>query len=40
MTVKQADQIATQVEEQVKKEFDEVTEIKVRIEPPKPAANE
>ena len=34
--VREADQIATQVEEQVKKEFDEVTEIKVRIEPPKP----
>jgi cation diffusion facilitator family transporter len=36
MSVREADQIATQVEEQVKKEFDEVTEIKVRIEPPKP----
>jgi len=33
MTVKEADQIATQIEEQVKQEFDEVTEIKVRIEP-------
>jgi len=33
MTVREADQIATQVEEQVKKEFDEVAEIKVRIEP-------
>jgi len=33
MTVREADQIATQVEEQVKKEFDEITEIKVRIEP-------
>jgi cation diffusion facilitator family transporter len=35
MPVKEADQIATQIEEQVKKEFDEVTEIQVRIEPPK-----
>ena len=34
MTVREADQIAKQLEEQVKKEFDEVTEIKVRIEPP------
>jgi divalent metal cation (Fe/Co/Zn/Cd) transporter len=34
MTVQEADQIAKQLEEQVKKEFDEVTEIKVRIEPP------
>jgi len=33
MTVKEADQIATEIEEQVKQEFDEVTEIKVRIEP-------
>jgi len=33
MTVKEADEIATQIEEQVKQEFDEVTEIKVRIEP-------
>lgn len=40
MSVKEADQIATQIEEQVKKEFDEVTEIKVRIEPPKPPTNE
>jgi len=37
MSVREADQIATQIEEQVKKEFDEVTEIKVRIEPPEPA---
>ncbi len=37
MTVKEADQIATQVEEQVKQEFDEVTEIKVRIEPLEPS---
>jgi cation diffusion facilitator family transporter len=34
MTVREADLIATQVEERVKEEFDEVTEIKVRIEPP------
>jgi divalent metal cation (Fe/Co/Zn/Cd) transporter len=34
MPVREADQIATQIEEQVKKEFDEVIEIKVRIEPP------
>jgi cation diffusion facilitator family transporter len=33
MTVKEADQVATQIEEQVKQEFDEITEIKVRIEP-------
>jgi len=33
MTVREADQVATQVEEQVKKEFDEITEVKVRIEP-------
>ena len=37
MPVREADDIATQIEEQVKKEFDEVTEIKVRIEPPKPS---
>jgi cation diffusion facilitator family transporter len=36
MPVREADHIATQIEEQVKKEFDEVTEIKVRIEPPEP----
>lgn len=40
MSVREADQIATQVEEQVKKEFDEVTEIKVRIEPPESSAKE
>jgi cation diffusion facilitator family transporter len=34
MTVREADLIATQVEERVKEEFDAVTEIKVRIEPP------
>jgi len=33
MTVKEADQIATEIEEQVKQEFDEITEIKIRIEP-------
>jgi cation diffusion facilitator family transporter len=36
MSVREADQIAMQIEEQVKKEFDEVTEIRVKIEPPKP----
>jgi cation diffusion facilitator family transporter len=36
MPVKEADEIATQIEEQVKQEFDEVTEIKIRIEPPEP----
>lgn len=36
MTVREADEIATQVEEQVKNEFDEITEIKVRIEPHEP----
>jgi len=36
MTVKEADQIAIQIEERVKQEFDEVTEIKVRIEPHDP----
>jgi len=40
MSVREADQIATQIEEQVKKEFDEVTEIKVRIEPPESSAKE
>jgi cation diffusion facilitator family transporter len=33
MTVREADLIATQVEQRVKEEFDSVTEIKVRIEP-------
>ena len=33
MSVREADQVATRVEEEVKKEFDGVTEIKVRIEP-------
>lgn len=36
MPVREADKIARQIEEQVKKEFDEVTEIKVRIEAPNP----
>ena len=36
MSVKEADRVATQVEEQVKKEFDEVIEIKVRMEPLEP----
>lgn len=34
LSVREADKVATQIEEQIKKEFDEVTEIKVRIEPP------
>jgi cation diffusion facilitator family transporter len=33
MSVREADRIATQLEEQVKHEFDDVAEIKVRIEP-------
>jgi cation diffusion facilitator family transporter len=37
MSVREADQIATQIEEKVKQEFDEVTEIKVRIEPHEPS---
>jgi len=40
MSVREADQIATQIEEKVKQEFDEVTEIKVRIEPHEPATKE
>jgi len=36
MSVGKANLTATQVEEQVKKEFDEVTETKVRMEPPSP----
>jgi cation diffusion facilitator family transporter len=40
MSVREADRIATQIEEQVKEEFDEVTEIKVRIEPPEPPTKE
>ena len=38
MSVREADQIATQIEERVKHEFDEVTEIKVRIEPHEPTS--
>lgn len=38
MSVKEADQIATRIEELVKKEFDEVTEIKIRIEPREPGS--
>jgi len=34
MTVREADLVAAQVEQRVKEEFDTVTEIKVRIEPP------
>jgi len=37
MAVREADSIATRIEEQVKQEFDEITEIKVRIEPHEPA---
>ena len=37
MSVREADQISLQIEEQVKKEFDEVAEIRVKIEPPKPS---
>jgi cation diffusion facilitator family transporter len=33
MPVREADRIATEIEDKVKQEFDEVTEIKVRIEP-------
>ncbi|KPV64521.1 MAG: ferrous iron efflux protein F [Candidatus Bathyarchaeota archaeon BA2] len=40
MPVREADQIATQIEEQVKHEFDEITEIKVRIEPHEPPNKE
>jgi len=40
MTVKEADKIATQVEAQVRQEFDEITEIKVRIEPQEPATED
>lgn len=36
MTVKEANRIAVEIEERVKQEFDEVTEIKVRIEPHEP----
>ena len=40
MSVREADQIATQIEERLKQEFDEVIETKVRIEPLKPSAEE
>ena len=36
MPIREADEIATQIEEQVKQEFDEIAEIKIRIEPPEP----
>lgn len=36
MPVREADQVATLIEEQVKQKFDEVTEIKIRIEPHQP----
>jgi len=36
MAVREADQIATRIEKQLKQEFDEITEIKVRIEPHEP----
>ena len=39
MSVREADQIATQIEERLTQEFDEVIEIKVRIEPPKPSTS-
>jgi len=37
MTVREADEIATKIEDKIRQEFDEVTEIKVRIEPYEPA---
>lgn len=40
MTVREADQIAARIEERVKEEFDEVTEIKVRIEPHEPETSQ
>jgi len=40
MPVREADQIATQIEEKVKQQFDEITEIKVRIEPQEPTTKE
>jgi len=40
ISVKEAHQIALKVEERVKREFDAVTEIKVRIEPHEPAVKE
>jgi divalent metal cation (Fe/Co/Zn/Cd) transporter len=38
MTVREADEIAKQIEERVKHEFDDVAEIKVRIEPHEPTS--
>jgi len=35
MTVKEADEIRTQIEEKIKEEFDEIAEFKIRIEPHK-----
>ena len=40
MSVREADQIAIQIEEQVKQEFDDVTEIKIRVEPHEPTTKE
>lgn len=40
MTVKEADRIAREIEERVKREFDEVAEIKVRVEPPEASIRE
>jgi cation diffusion facilitator family transporter len=40
MTVKEADRIAREIEERVKHEFDEVAEIKVRVEPPQASVRE
>jgi divalent metal cation (Fe/Co/Zn/Cd) transporter len=39
MTVREADAIAYEIEERLKQEFDEVIEIKVRIEPNDPKTN-
>ena len=38
LTVRDSAKIAHEIEEQVKKEFDGVTELKVRIEPDEPIA--
>jgi len=35
MTVKEADEIRTQIEEKIREEFDEIAEFKIRIEPHK-----
>lgn len=40
MTVKEADRIAREIEERVKREFDEVSEIKVRVEPSEASVRE